>query len=290
MRIIELEINNIRGITHLEIKPNGKNFVIWGPNGSGKSAVVDAIDFLLTGKISRLTGTGTRGITLNKHGPHIDHKPKEASIKALIKFPNIDSPIQIRRTISNSSEYECDPQFKPIIDPILNLAKRGQHVLTRRDILKFITSEAKVRATQIQELLDITEIENIRNNLVTVKNQLENGLNFLYENVEKTKLVISNTCNIELYDSDKVLKYINEKRKILGGEDILDIKIELIKSDIIPPTKIERKYDVNSDIVNSEFIKYNSNIQYTKEKIINNVNEMNGSIEKLKNMNHLIKL
>lgn len=55
MKIIELEIQNIRGIPSVILKPNGENFVIWGPNGSGKSAVVDAIDFLLTGKISRFT-------------------------------------------------------------------------------------------------------------------------------------------------------------------------------------------------------------------------------------------
>ena len=54
MKLIELEIQNIRGIKQLKLKQNGNNFLIYGPNGSGKSAVVDAIDFLLTGQISRL--------------------------------------------------------------------------------------------------------------------------------------------------------------------------------------------------------------------------------------------
>lgn len=48
MKLMNLEINNIRGIHHLESSLNGDNLVIWGPNGSGKSAVVDSIDFLLT--------------------------------------------------------------------------------------------------------------------------------------------------------------------------------------------------------------------------------------------------
>ena len=52
MRLIELEIKNIRGIPEILLKPSGKNFLIWGPNGSGKSAVVDAIDFLLTGQVT----------------------------------------------------------------------------------------------------------------------------------------------------------------------------------------------------------------------------------------------
>jgi recombinational DNA repair ATPase RecF len=55
MRILELEIKNVRGISDLLLKPEGRNILILGPNGSGKSSVVDAIDFLLTGRITRLT-------------------------------------------------------------------------------------------------------------------------------------------------------------------------------------------------------------------------------------------
>ncbi len=59
MRLIELEIQNMRGIRSLKLHPGGRNMIVLGPNGSGKSAVVEAVHFLLTGKISRLTGEGT---------------------------------------------------------------------------------------------------------------------------------------------------------------------------------------------------------------------------------------
>jgi DNA repair exonuclease SbcCD ATPase subunit len=72
MKILKLEIKHIRGIPNLKIEPKGKSFVIYGPNGSGKSAVIDALDFLLTGKIVRLSGEGTDSVSLKEHGPHID--------------------------------------------------------------------------------------------------------------------------------------------------------------------------------------------------------------------------
>ena len=86
MKLLELQIDRVRGIQHLIITPKGGNFVIWGPNGSGKSAVVDAIDFLLTGRILRLTGEGTGDISLSKHGPHIDHKPEETMVRAVVQL------------------------------------------------------------------------------------------------------------------------------------------------------------------------------------------------------------
>jgi recombinational DNA repair ATPase RecF len=104
MRLIELEIHNVRGIPHLFLKPDGKNFVIWGPNGSGKSAVVDSIDFLLTGRISRLMGKGTGGITLSEHGPHIDHKPEEARVRAILALQGVVTPVKIERCMGRLSE------------------------------------------------------------------------------------------------------------------------------------------------------------------------------------------
>jgi recombinational DNA repair ATPase RecF len=49
IKLIELYIQEFRGIRNLTLQPQCENFVIHGPNGSGKSGVVDAIDFGLTG-------------------------------------------------------------------------------------------------------------------------------------------------------------------------------------------------------------------------------------------------
>ena len=95
MKIIELKIRNVRGIKELLLQPNAENFVVWGTNGTGKSAVVDAIDFLLTGKIKRLMGTGTKGITLEEHGSHIDcDDPAQAYVRAKVQLNGSDSQLK----------------------------------------------------------------------------------------------------------------------------------------------------------------------------------------------------
>ncbi|MGD1942872.1 MAG: AAA family ATPase [Leptolyngbyaceae cyanobacterium] len=77
IKLIEIYIEEFRGIKKLTLHPKSENFVIHGPNGSGKSGVVDAIDFGLTGSISRLAGKGTGSVSVKTHGPHVDARDSQ---------------------------------------------------------------------------------------------------------------------------------------------------------------------------------------------------------------------
>lgn len=78
IQLKKVHIKNVRGIRKLDLSPDGRSYAIQGENGTGKSGVVDAIEFALTGTISRLAGGGASDVSLAKHGPHIDYvdKPK----------------------------------------------------------------------------------------------------------------------------------------------------------------------------------------------------------------------
>jgi DNA repair exonuclease SbcCD ATPase subunit len=228
MRILELEIKNVRGISDLLLKPEGRNILILGPNGSGKSSVVDAIDFLLTGRITRLTGKGTRGISFNAHGPHIDRALNDAVVRAKIQLPGDDEPVEIKRCMAKPDNIICETSKKPVIEPIMAMAQRGQHVLTRREILKYVTSDAKTRAQEIQELLDLTEIEDVRQSLVKAQNQTRNGFRVAEQSVDKAKSAVCATLQIPTYSTEVVLQSINQNRATLGGQPIATLPPYLV--------------------------------------------------------------
>jgi hypothetical protein len=244
MRLLELEIHNVRGIRCLSLEPAGKNFVVWGPNGSGKSAVIDAIDFLLTGRISRLTGRGTGGITLNKHGPHIDCKPEEAIVRAVVQIQGTE-PIEIKRCMAHPNVLEYDKSVAPHLEPILTLARRGQHVLTRREILKFITAEAGTRAQEIQELLNISEIEDIRKSLGKVQGDLEKELEAVKRTVEMAKGGINATIQAKHFQEDAVLHVVNQNRAVLKGQPIADLLAVDLKTELVPPNIVPISRSIN---------------------------------------------
>lgn len=245
MRVLELEIHNVRGILHLLLKPNSRNFLVWGPNGSGKSAVVDAIDFLLTGRISRLTGKGTGGITLSKYGPHIDHKPEDATVRAIVQLPGLKSPVEIKRCMTDPNTLHCDESARQHLEPIVKLAKRGQYVLTRRDILRYITSEASTRAQEIQGLLDITEIEETRKTLIKVQHKLDRDREVSKNAVDTARGAVNATVQEKSFSEDSVLQFVNQNRAALGGRLISILRATELKTGLTPPTVVSSAQPVN---------------------------------------------
>lgn len=233
MRILELEIQNVRGVRQLVLKPNGHNFAVTGPNGSGKSAVVDAIDFLLTGKIQRLTGKGTGGLSLKQHGPHIDTLPSDARVRAVIQISAHKEPMEISRSMSSSDVLVIPKGTEEILQPVLELAARGQHVLSRREILKYITAEAKTRAEEIQSLLNLSEIEGTRNTLVKTQNSLKAEAKTAKSLLDDAKTQLTTAAGLTLFSEEHVLKVVNDNRALLGAQPVK--KLEDIKSDLVVP-------------------------------------------------------
>jgi hypothetical protein len=236
MRLIELEIENVRGIRHLVLTPQGGNFSVWGPNGSGKSAVVDAIDFLLTGEITRLTGKGTGNISLSKHGPHVDCKPDEAKVRGVIQITGVDEPIEISRCMVHPKSLICKDDDQALLEPVLRLAQRGHHVLTRREILKYITAEGSTRAQEIQELLNISDIENIRKALVKVQNDFSKELESAHKALRTAEGAVCATLGIASFDLEMALRQVNQNRAVFGKPSITTLLSREIKRDLtLPP-------------------------------------------------------
>jgi DNA repair exonuclease SbcCD ATPase subunit len=294
MKIHELEIHNLRGIQDLTLKPEGNNIVIWGPNGSGKSAVVDAIDFLLTGQISRLTGKGMGGINRDKYGPHIRHKPEDARVRAVVQLHGMENLVEIERCMKNHNTCKYDKKSLATnlenLEIVMAIAQRGQHVLTRREILKYITADASTRAKEIQDLLNLSEVENIRKELVSVENDLEEELQVAERDVDKAKGAVNTTLNKKTFRRKALLGAVNKYRKILGGENISTYHTSILKKGLIEPAAISGKRSINIAHL-SEVIKSIKEVtlQKNQEKIAQQDDELRRLLEIIRSNSQLSK-
>ena len=235
MKIHKIEIEKVRGIKKITLEPKGKSIVIFGPNGSGKSAVVDAIDFLLTGKISRLEGEGAGELSTKKHGPHVDYESKEAIVKAQVEIPGKNKIINLERRMSNPRKVICDEKFESLISPALEVSNLGQHKLSRREILKYIMATAGSRASEIHSLLDLEMIDKTRKSLVAVRNSLDKEKKLSSDYFDRIKTDIRILLGLKEFSESECLNEINKNRKILKAENISELKITELKRDIRQP-------------------------------------------------------
>jgi recombinational DNA repair ATPase RecF len=235
MKILSLKIKNIRGIKSIKVKPEGQNVVVFGPNGTGKSAIVDAVDFLLTGRISRLTGEGTKLLRLKKHGCHIDSRDDLENTVVIAKVEVEGKEVKMERSIKKPSSLKIKPkEDKPLVSSCLEVAELGQQVLSRREILRYITAEAGKRAKEIQSLLNLENIEKLRAVLVATKNEADGDLKNAESNLEIARSGISNLLSLKGFSEKTSLDKVNEFRAILDGAKIDELSPEKIKQNLTP--------------------------------------------------------
>src|ERR1700733_6959082 len=176
--MIKLEsahIEEVRGIRKLSIDFQKQRFAISGPNGSGKSGVIDAIEFGLTGQIGRLSGRGTKSLTLAEHGPHVDKLkfPDAAFVTLQLFLTDLGKSVTITRKVSSPRKLVVTPDDDDVKAVLGEIADHPEITLSRREILRFILVEPTTRSEEIQTILKLDDIGQTRSLFNAAQNKLQ---------------------------------------------------------------------------------------------------------------------
>ena len=225
IQIESVVIRELRGIRELEIEPQRKNFVVSEPNGSGKSGVVDAIQFALTGEISRLTGKGTGGLSVSRHDPHVDRRDDPASAEVSLRFyvPDLEKSAVLTRSVKNARKFSLEPDEPEIRAIIEEVAGHPELTLSRREIIKYIIVEAGQRSKEIQALLKLEAIGQIRGVLKTASNKLSIVAGQAQSDVETAADALRRHLDVTILPREGVLAAVNPHRRTLGLVEINDL-------------------------------------------------------------------
>lgn len=230
--MIQLESVHIewaRGIAQkLELNFQRKPFAISGPNGSGKSAVIDAVEFALTGQIGRLEGTGTKGLSVAEHGPHVDKAkfPDDAFVKLCVYIPDLKKSATITRKLKSPKKPVVEPADDDIKAVLDDVADHPEITLSRRDIIRFILVEPSKRSAEIQALLKLDKIGETRSALLTAQNRLQTALRSASSQVRSNSDSLSLHLQIKTLAADQLLAIVNEQRKLLDLPLIAELTAE----------------------------------------------------------------
>jgi recombinational DNA repair ATPase RecF len=225
IRLQSIVIQEFRGIHKLLLNPSGRNFAICGPNGTGKSGVVDALEFAITGAVTRLTGQGTSGITLKAHGPHVDmrDKPNLARVVLTAFIPSINQTVTIERRASLPNDPIISPNEPQILAVTKELANHPEFALSRREIIKYVLAAPGDRSREVQVLLRLERVDKVRQNFQTIANGSKTRLKQINEIQQDAERHLLRALGIPMLNKEQLVQAVNMKRRMLGLDLLVDV-------------------------------------------------------------------
>jgi AAA domain len=219
--VIKLEsahIEEVRGIRSLDLDFRKSTFAISGPNGSGKSGVIDAIEFALTGSISRLTGRGTKGLSIAEHGPHVDKVkfPDAAFVRVKVFLTDLGKSATVTRKLKTPTKVTIEPPDPDIRSALAEVAEHPEITLSRREILRFILVEPTKRSEEIQTILKLDDIGQVRSALNSAQNRLQTASKNATAQVQSSRDALLRHLQLPALKADGLLGAVNQRRVLLG--------------------------------------------------------------------------
>ncbi|WP_374652291.1 AAA family ATPase [Dongia sp.] len=217
IRVEKIQIQEFRGIRDLTLDLKASNFAVCGPNGTGKSGVVDAIEFALTGSISRLAGRGTGGISIKDHGPHVDsrNRPDKAKVILTASIPSLKKAATIERSVKDPSTPTITPNDADVLKALRELEHHPEFVLSRRELIRYILSTPGDRAKEVQTLLRLDQVEDVRTSLQKISNASGKEVNPLKREKTLASDQLLGALDIPQISGEKLLGAANAWRAIL---------------------------------------------------------------------------
>jgi len=159
---------------------------IWGPNSKGKTSLAEAFEFLLTGRIAR------RELMASTQDEFADslrnaHLPADTEVYVAACITAADgSPHEIRRVLTGDYRKRQDCTSRLEIDGtaaaesdlknlgiILSQPPLQAPVLTQHTLSYIFSARPQDRATYFKTLLELTDLDQLRNDIATLAEALK---------------------------------------------------------------------------------------------------------------------
>lgn len=239
-----IHIQEFRGIRDLTLELEAKNFGICGPNGTGKSGVVDAIEFCITGDVTRLSGAGSSGLSVKAHAPHVDqhNHPEKANVTITADIPSLGKAVKIHRTVKNPKKVKITPNDVDVKSIIEELQTHPEFALSRREIVKYIITPPGKRSEDVQTLLRLDHIEKLRKSLTTFSNKRNSEADTAERARIQAETDLMRCLKIDRLKRPLVLEKVNEKREVLGLPVLTKLEKDTsFKAGIAAPKEDQKK-------------------------------------------------
>ncbi|MBO6726108.1 MAG: AAA family ATPase [Rhizobiaceae bacterium] len=218
IRIERLHITRFRGILDLNLEIGQRNYAVAGPNGTGKSGVVDAIEFALSGDISRLSGKGRGDVSVKAHAPHVDYRdhPDDAVVELDGVLVSSGKKFSISRSVGKAKFPAIAPNDPDVVAAIAELGRHKNTTLSRRELIQYILSTPGDRAAEINALLQLNQLRDLRATFQKIANSADKAHRNAKAESGRASENLATALGIPALKTQDLLTAVNDRRATLG--------------------------------------------------------------------------
>ena len=267
IKIKKIAIHGFRGIPDLELPLDGKSLLLRGENGTGKSSIVDAIEFFFTGKVAHLEGV--RGLSLRRHGPHVNFKLDDVNVEITFNPGNI--------TLNRN--FASVPTPPDQFNEYFQITQKGTFILRRSQILEFIMSQPAERFRAIGSIIGIESLDKVELEMMRLRDDLEGKVESKKEEINRLLEDLSGVVGKNITGVTDVLPALNEILQKAGLPSINSLEnIDGYIEEIFKTTK--KAESINKIGIVNEILKSTNNSIISQE-IISELEDINENIKSL---------
>jgi len=267
VKIKTIDIHAFRGIPDFELQLDGKNLLLLGENGTGKSSLVEAIEFFFTGKISHLEGT--RGLSLQRHGPHVNFEPDDLNVELTFNPGNI----VLNRNFASS------PSPPEQLKDYFQITQKDTFILRRSQILTFIMSKPADRFRAIGSIIGVEPLDEIELGMMRVRDDLKSRIESKEEKIDGLISDLSTIIETNITKVEEVLPALNKMLQEAGLplirslEDVDKHAEEMLKT--VKKTESIDKIRVLNEILGT------TKTELISDEVIDELNDLNNKVKHL---------
>ena len=261
-----IKIEEFRGVRDLTVDLGSGNFAVCGPNGTGKSGIVDALEFGLTGTISRLVGKSRGALSVKEHGPHVNCRthPEKAVVTLEVLIQSLGKKATISRSVKSPMTPKITPDDPAIRAVFEHVQRHPEFSLSRREIIKYVLAEPGVRAEEVQALLQLDKLDTTRKLLLKISNATTRDLKALEGDRAGAASHLMSALGIADVKEPTLLAAANVKRAALDLPALTKLAATTsirdgleTQSGVSPPKvhKVQAKTDIANGLASLEAIK-----------------------------------
>ena len=196
----------------------------------------------MTGDITRLSGQGSRELSVARHAPHVDAGEKSPNSVVTItgRLPDINGSVTIERSVKTSSKANVTPRDQAVIDAVTEIERHPEFALSRREIAKYIMTPAGQRAEDVQTLLRLGELDKIRKALTTVAHKEKSASGNAASESRRIRGEFLQGLGLTNPDLNSILSVVNKRRAVLKLSPLQALTNETVLTDGLVSTSVAR--------------------------------------------------